>query len=681
MRKLIILLFLFVSFKVCSQIGIGNKWNGHYYIPMNFVFNGLYFTLSNVPQVKIPPQEGTMLHIVGYDNTSNTRLTIDAYSSTVRGAALTFRRLRGDTLNPLPPLANNVIGSINADGYGTDRFLNSSSGGLVIWTRENFSNTNRGTYVTIQATSSGDTVNMERMRIDQDGITLSNVIYPIGTVGVDSQLVKLPNGRWGLVAPQLSGGGTWGSITGTLSSQTDLQAALDAKMNSTDLSIYKTITAFNADTIALASDIDIADLKGRFVTKVNLSDTSTFATNTDISDLYLKNGLKLNITDTTELFAKRDSNALHYVKFTNKVDVSQLNNYKTISSFNIDSVSFASNADIADVYAKILLKTNLSDTATFATNNDITDANNKIGLKVNIADTSAFASNADYADALTKITLKTNISDTSSFARDNDIADLQAKINTKQPTGSYLTSEVDGSVTNEIQTLGLTTNVLSISSSNSVNLTKANVSGVENVDNTSDANKPVSTAGQTALNLKLNISDTTNLANGIRNSTPPVVYTNANTSYTLAAAFPSVVTTRANVTGWSHSITAGKRYLIRVVGTHQTAATTTGGSIGFVLASGTLTSAQGYIRMGASNLQAATEVSIPIYLINTTNTTVGSFITTTGVTTINTPHHIDIEFTLNCLTSGVLNVQWASEVAASSAQINSGAEFIVTQLN
>jgi hypothetical protein len=42
--------------------------------------------------------------------------------------------------------------------------------------------------------------------------------------------------------------------------------------------------------------------------------------------------------------------------------------------------------------------------------------------------------------------------------------------------------------------------------------------GLSNVDNTSDANKPVSTATQTALNLKLNISDTAAMLLNYRNS-------------------------------------------------------------------------------------------------------------------------------------------------------------------
>jgi hypothetical protein len=46
-----------------------------------------------------------------------------------------------------------------------------------------------------------------------------------GTSGVDADDF--------VTVSQLGGGGTWGSITGTLSSQTDLQAALDAKANNT----------------------------------------------------------------------------------------------------------------------------------------------------------------------------------------------------------------------------------------------------------------------------------------------------------------------------------------------------------------------------------------------------------------------------------------------------------------
>jgi len=47
----------------------------------------------------------------------------------------------------------------------------------------------------------------------------------------------------------------------------------------------------------------------------------------------------------------------------------------------------------------------------------------------------------------------------------------------------------------------------------SANALKANASAVSNVDNTSDADKPVSTAQQTALNLKANASAVSNITN------------------------------------------------------------------------------------------------------------------------------------------------------------------------
>jgi hypothetical protein len=48
------------------------------------------------------------------------------------------------------------------------------------------------------------------------------------------------------------GGGTWGSITGTLSTQTDLQAALDAKADDTDLNVLTTVSVNAA--VVLTSD-------------------------------------------------------------------------------------------------------------------------------------------------------------------------------------------------------------------------------------------------------------------------------------------------------------------------------------------------------------------------------------------------------------------------------------------
>jgi len=54
--------------------------------------------------------------------------------------------------------------------------------------------------------------------------------YNDGTDATGNVATQNANGSWSWAAPA-GGGGTWGSITGTLSAQTDLQAALDAKAN------------------------------------------------------------------------------------------------------------------------------------------------------------------------------------------------------------------------------------------------------------------------------------------------------------------------------------------------------------------------------------------------------------------------------------------------------------------
>lgn len=152
------------------------------------------------------------------------------------------------------------------------------------------------------------------------------------------------------------------------------------------------------------------------------------------------------------------------------------------------------------------------------------------------------------------------------------------------------------------------------------------------------------------------------------------------TVLTLATAFSSTVVARANVTGMSFAITAGKKYMIDLVGTYQTASTTTGGSIGFVLPSGTGNIA-GFITMAISQAPVATDLTATIRAINNNNATAGSFMTSTGVSLINSPHYFKAEMILDCLTTGVFQLQWASEVAGSAAQMNAGAVMVVEVLN
>ena len=149
---------------------------------------------------------------------------------------------------------------------------------------------------------------------------------------------------------------------------------------------------------------------------------------------------------------------------------------------------------------------------------------------------------------------------------------------------------------------------------------------------------------------------------------------------TLASNFPSTTSSRANVTGMSFSVTAGKKYKISLIGDYQTGVTTTGGSIGFVLTSGTGT-IKGFVTMAISQSTVATDLTTTIRAINGTNTTAGSFIISTGVSVINSPHYFTGELIFDCVTSGVFQLQFASEVASTSAQLNSGSVMIIETLN
>jgi hypothetical protein len=146
----------------------------------------------------------------------------------------------------------------------------------------------------------------------------------------------------------------------------------------------------------------------------------------------------------------------------------------------------------------------------------------------------------------------------------------------------------------------------------------------------------------------------------------------------LAIPYVDSSATRTTVTGWTFNVTAGKVYKVEIIGTYQTAATTTGGSIGFILSSGTGT-IHGIMNGEIVQTTVATGVRTTIRAINATNTTAGSFMTTPGVGVINSPHYIGGILNFNCVTSGVFEIQFATEVAASSAQLNAGSLMLVTE--
>lgn len=205
---------------------------------------------------------------------------------------------------------------------------------------------------------------------------------------------------------------------------------------------------------------------------------------------------------------------------------------------------------------------------------------------------------------------------------------------------------------------------------------------VNNVDNTSDANKPVSTATQAGLDTKqatlvsgTNIK-TINGSSVLGSGDLVVSGSGAPTFINLASLFSSTSTTPAVVTGWSFAVTTGKTYRVTVIADYQTAATTTGGILGISLTTAT-GSVRGFAEGSVSQSAVATELKIPIRATSGT----GSTLTTTGVSVINSPHYIGLDITFTCTNSGTFNIVWATEVATSAAQLNANSSLIYQALN
>lgn len=141
---------------------------------------------------------------------------------------------------------------------------------------------------------------------------------------------------------------------------------------------------------------------------------------------------------------------------------------------------------------------------------------------------------------------------------------------------------------------------------------------------------------------------------------------------TLAANVSSTSTTPADITGWSFNAVAGGNYLVKIVGTYQTAATTTGGRLKIA---GTATcGVGGRFYGGISNAAVATELAQPAQTMTT------EFITT-GTAVINVRHHIGADIIFQCTGAGTIKFQWGSEVAASTATLAQASSIIVERID
>ena len=124
-------------------------------------------------------------------------------------------------------------------------------------------------------------------------------------------------------------------------------------------------------------------------------------------------------------------------------------------------------------------------------------------------------------------------------------------------------------------------------------------------------------------------------------------------------------------TVWTFNGVAGQTYKMEMIGTYQTAATTTG--IKIKLGGTAVCNVAGKIYGAIGNTAVNTELAIMA-------STMTSELVTSGVGGINSPHFIGCDTIFRCTTSGTVLVTIASEINLSAAQLNIGSTCMVERI-
>lgn len=176
------------------------------------------------------PQTGTMFHLVS-DASVNGRLSFDTYNNiSFTGAIFQGRRGRGTAAVPLPPVADDVLVAIGADGYGTSSFTGASVGSVNIRSAETFTNISKPTYISFTTTPTGSFTQLERVQIKSTGALKFNDYgtgFFTGTPAYSLQVDASGN----IIEGGLSGNTSFGSLTGVYSDNASLVTAFASKQD------------------------------------------------------------------------------------------------------------------------------------------------------------------------------------------------------------------------------------------------------------------------------------------------------------------------------------------------------------------------------------------------------------------------------------------------------------------
>jgi len=268
--------------------------------------------------------------------------------------------------------------------------------------------------------------------------------------------------------------------------------------------------------LALDFKLNIADSVKGYVTPAQLSsyNFSSGGTSIDTTALFNRINLKLNIADTIALLRKSDTSNL-----SNRINL----------KLNIaDTIALLRKSDTSSLSNRINFKLNTTDTVQLLRKADTSTLSNRINLKLNSIDTASLFrksqvgsfNGAASLDAVGKIpSVQIPAISFSSVDVVNDMATMLALPTTRlvgsiavrlDSNKNFVLAQLPASERgNWVELLTPNPPVQSVNGlTGNVDLRKANITDLTNVDNTNDEAKPLSRATRDSLNLKLYITDT-----------------------------------------------------------------------------------------------------------------------------------------------------------------------------
>ena len=269
------------------------------------------------------------------------------------------------------------------------------------------------------------------------------------------------------------------------------QSALDLKLNLVDSNkAYVTpsqLASYNFSSTA--ASIDTTGLFNRINFKLNISDTALLLRKSDTASLSNRINLKLNISDTSSLLRKTDTATL-----SNRINLK------------------LSSSDTSTLSNRINLKLNIADTTSLFRKSQVGANNGAASLDAlgKVPSVQIPAISFSSVDVVNSMAAMLSFTSETGLATDRLIGSIVVRLDSSK---NFVLAQLPASNrANWVELVNPDAPVKTVNGlTGYVDLRKANISDLVYVDNTSDRDKPVSDAARTAIDLKLNITDTSSL--------------------------------------------------------------------------------------------------------------------------------------------------------------------------